>query len=166
MDYKLLTQIVLNVTLISVFIGVFFFTYGKQVEKKIITEQTGYIATSLAEDLGFYLNESTKNQIKSSIVTPVEGLEEEDKKVQDSNNVLQNKAILALGILFLIGFSIVIFLREKKLTGEPVIYEGFIILLFVGFTEFIFFNLIARKYRVADPNFVKETFLKTIKDNI
>ena len=75
MDYKLLTQIILNVTLISVFIGVFFFTYGKYVEKKIINEQTAYIAESLAKDIGFYLPKETKEQVKSNIITPVKGME-------------------------------------------------------------------------------------------
>ena len=164
MDYKHICQIILNVTLISVFIGIFFFTYGKSVEEDIITDQSEYIASDIASELNIFLTDDVKTELKNSLNAP--SMEEEDKKANDSNKDLVKKSAIILSILFAVGITIVFVTVRWAKVNENILLESFIILCFVAFTEFLFLNLIARNFRIADDNFVKKQMIVSIKKSV
>jgi hypothetical protein len=47
-----------------------------------------------------------------------------------------------------------------------VLLESIVILFFVALTEILFLNLVARNYKIADPNFVKRQLLESIKEQV
>ena len=44
---ELVSKVLINVLFISVFIGIFFFTYGSYIEKKIIKEQMVFLSKDI-----------------------------------------------------------------------------------------------------------------------
>lgn len=162
MDYKQLCQIILNVTIISSFIGIFFFTYAATVEKQILEDQSKYISETMADKVKFFLPDNIKKEIANDLQEP--DLSKEDKDAEESNKKLRNKALVVLGILFIVGILATLTVSKIGNIGFHIVKEAIIILLFVALTEFLFLNIITRNYKVADPNFVTKEMLKSIRN--
>jgi len=160
MNSKQISQIILNVTLVSCFIGVLFFTYGSKVEQEIIQEQTENITKSITGDLQF-LPDSLKQQIKEQLSVP--NMESDDLNAKESNSKLLKKSALVLGILFLVGMLLTIIIYITNKIDENIFTESLVILLAVGLTEVLFLNIISRPYKIADPNFVKYSMLSNLQ---
>jgi hypothetical protein len=161
MDYEQFAQIVLNVTIVCTFIGVFFFTYAAKIEKDIVKDQSEYIASSMATDIRVFLPPSVKEDITKNLTVP--DMTDEDDSVKKSNTKLMKKAMLVLGILFIVGITFTFILTKIGKLDMKILINAIIILLFVAITEFVFLNVITRNYNVADPNFVKYSLLKSVK---
>lgn len=155
-------QIILNVTLISAFIGIFFFTYAAKVEKDIVKSQSEYIATDLAESIKSFIPEKTRIDLSLAIGEPT-GTEDVDKAAEDSNNKLLKKAAISLGIVFIIGVVLTFVIVKFANIELNILKESFVILLFVAFTEYMFLNIVTRNYKIADTNFVKKEILTSVK---
>lgn len=162
MEYRQICQIILNVTIISSFIGVFFFTYAATVEKEILEDQSKYIAETMANKVKIFLPEDVKQEIVNDLEEP--DLSKEDKDAEESNKELRNKALIVLGVLFIVGILATIIVSKIGNVGFHIVKEAIIILFFVGLTEFLFLNIITRNYKVADPNFVTKQMLKSVRD--
>ena len=164
-NYKTLAQIILNITFISTIIGVLFFTYGKDVEKLIVKQQSEYIAESMANDSKIFFPKNIRQSIANSITVP--DMNKADSDAEKTNDSLKKKAMIVLGILCFIGIIITcIVCWYGKVNKKHVFIEATIILCFAVATEVLFLNVIARNYKSADPNFVKLQILKSIKNNI
>jgi len=161
MEYRQICQIILNVTIISSFIGIFFFTYAATVEKEILEDQSKYIAETMADNVKIFLPENVKQEIANDLQEP--DLSKEDKDAEESNKELRNKALVVLGILFIVGILATFVVSKIGNIGFHVVKEAIIILLFVALTEFLFLNIITRNYKVADPNFVTSEMLKSVR---
>lgn len=162
MEYKQLCQIILNVTIISSFIGVFFFTYAATVEKEILEDQSKYIAENMADKVKIFLPEDLKQEIANDLQEP--DLSKEDKDAEESNKELRNKALIVLGVLFIVGILATLVVSKIGNIGFHIVKEAIIILLFVALTEFLFLNIITRNYKVADTNFVTKEMLKSVRN--
>ena len=78
-----IADVILNVTVIVTFIGLFFFTYGKTVEQKIVRKQSEFIADSLAKDIGMFIDSQTAAVIADGIqIQDQETLHQQDKQVE------------------------------------------------------------------------------------
>ena len=162
-NYNQSAQIILNITLISTMIGVLFFTYGKDVEKKIVQEQSEYIAETIANDIKIFLPLELRKSIVDNMKVP--DMSEADADVEEVNNVLLKQANMVLGILFAVGIAITLGISwAGKVNIYHVIIESIVILVVVVMTEILFLNIIARNYKIADPNFVKSELMKSVKD--
>lgn len=161
-NYKKISQIILNVTLISTIIGVLFFTYGKDVEKLIVKDQSDYIAASLANDAKIFFPESVRQSIADSMTIP--DMRDADEKAMEKNEDLKKEAAKVLGILCVVGILLTIGISwYGKVNKKHLFIEGTIILAFAVATEILFLNVIARNYKSADPNVVKVKILQAIK---
>lgn len=164
MEYKDICQIILNISFISVFIGVFFFTYASKVEQDILKDQTNYIAKHIADDFKLFVSNETKQGIKANIKSV--NMDEEDKEVKEANSKLAKKALILLGVFFLMGLITAFTIIKWKNIKTNIFLQAMVILLFVAITEFAFLNLVARNYRIADVNYVKKQFLIAVKESI
>ena len=164
MNYKQAAHIVLNITIISKFIGFLFFTYGKRVEKQIVQDQSEYIAKTIANDIKIFIPNELKIKLKEQLKVP--DMSKEDAAVEKSNSELQKKAMIVLGVLFLIGIFTTIVICIIGDLNFRVLLESIVILFFVALTEILFLNLVARNYKIADPNFVKRQLLESIKEQV
>lgn len=161
MEYKQICQIILNVTIMSTFIGVFFFTYAASVEQDIVKEQSEYIAETMANKIKFLLPQDVKNEL-SQLEAP--DMTKADADVKKSNTELRNKAMIVLGVVFVTGIIATLIVAKIGNVGFHIVKESIIILLFVAITEFTFLNIVTKQYKVADPNFVTGEVLKSIRN--
>jgi len=160
--------ILINVTLMGVFLTVFFFTYVKNVEKQLVENQIKYLINDLFNDLKIalppgsnYMQNISKNAptMTSSKKTP------EDIAVDNSNKkIFESTISLLVKIVALVTIAIVGLFWWKSGTSESfnplcLLLKGLVILCFIAVTEFVFLNLVAKNYKSLDPNYVKYMIL-------
>ena len=157
---KRIANIIIAVALISVFIGVFFFTYAAKIEQKIVVERSAQIAydltSTMKETMSARDKELINEQITPFLVIP-QSLEQQDKIVQENNKELLNSAIKAI-VIFVVLCALVLaaLCMFYKIPLFDLIKDNLIILVFVALTEFIFLTFFAQNYITIDSNFVKE----------
>jgi hypothetical protein len=161
-------NIILHVTFISVFIGIFFFTYGSYIEKKIVKKQVEFLIKS-NKNMLIILPPEIKKTLLDEINMVKLDFVEEDKKVEEQNKKLKKKAFILFIICLVIGLSIVWKMSNSYNFGfSHLIKENLIILLFVAIVEFSYFTFIAQYYLSIDPNIIKRrlfTSVNNIKSN-
>lgn len=166
----IICNLLLSVGFISVFIGIFFFTYAKNIEENIIKTQSEFIASNLAKDIRLIIpKEGGGHSIRALIADNLNfpDMTEEDKKVENNNNQLRKKAyiVLVIGALLLTVLSFII-AKVNRFGFWKIIKNNLIILFFVFITEFEFLTYIGQNFISTDPNFVKNVLLKSIRDRI
>ena len=149
---------IINVVFVATFISIFFFTYGAYIEKKIAREQVELAVDDLTYNIKYFAG----NQIAplvNSLSPP--NMEEEDKKVAESNSKLIWNVAKLLTLFFVGGMGIAYGVSRYYNTDFVVsIKRNVIILIFIAITEYIFLTFIGAKYRSLDPNVVKKTILQ------
>lgn len=157
-------NILLSVVLIAIFICVFFFTYAKNIEKKIIVNQTKELVYDLSSDILQF--KPIKDSLKGfayKLKSP--DMDEQNRRVENANKLLIEKTINLIIVSAVIVFTIVFFLTYIfNLSFAQILIPNIVILLFVGLTEFIFLRYIAYNYISFDPNYAKYSIIKTLED--
>lgn len=160
-----IANILLNVTFISTFIGIFFFTYAKNIEHNVVKSQSEFIADSLAQDISLIIDKSTAQSIAQNIQIPDES--KADEEVAAKNSALES---VSYGILakIAIGGIVIVYLisRYFKLNFFELLKTNLIILFFVGITEYIFLTYISQNFISVDPNYIKYLILSKIKEKL
>jgi hypothetical protein len=158
--------ILINVTLMGVFLIVFFFTYVKDVEKKLVENQMKYLINDLFNDLKIALPGNNYMQnISKNIQTAPSKKTQEDINVDNSNKkIFESTISLLVKIVAIVTIAIAGLFWWKSGTSESfnplcLLLKGLIILCFIGLTEFVFLNLVAKNYKSLDPNYVKYMIL-------
>lgn len=162
--YELSINVIISVLFISLFIGIFFFTYAAQVEGTIVKNQMKF----LSEDVGIYINllgENVNKKVKDKILAlPNVNLDEEDNKVKESNSEVMKKAIIANSVFTIVSIIIIYFLNKKvNLNIKDVVIKNLIILIFIGLTEYVFLTYFATDFISINPNLVKYSIVENIK---
>lgn len=158
-------NILLVAALAASFIGLFFFTYGKNVERDIVVNNVDYLVTDLLGGVNLLPQEITSSLKEKLQKTNLGDMSKEDEKVAQHNAALLKKALTFIGILNAVVLAVVIGLAYKyDLNLMEILVEGFLILLCVGLVEIVFLYFIARKYISADPNTVKNRFVTKLMD--
>ena len=172
-------DIIFQVTLIAIFLTVFFFTYVSGVEKEEFEKQLNLIVDNvLTEDdikqlIPQNLSSDQKEQLAIIISGAIESAKTKTalsqknsiKKVITNNNTVKSATykkiyyvliiiIILCLIALVMGYCLPIFTQVK---------EAVIIVFFVAVTEFVFLQVIAKNYISADPNKVKVAISDAIK---
>lgn len=172
MEPTALANIIMNVSLISIFIAVFFFSYGSYISKQIIESQVKYLVDDIAGDTDlFFTNEISKkkfgNELKKFIKKKTEGKSDADLAAEKNNSALLKKSAIVLGSILLFGINTVWFMSKKYgFDFWNLLKYNLIILAAAGSTEFVFLTCFAKNYRIADRNKVKFDILESIKNNL
>ena len=159
-----LSNIILSVVLISSFIIIFFFTYASFVEKNIVKNRCKTIVEDLTGTVKHIIPPEYLKYIQDNIsnIKPPD-LIEEDKDVNENNNLLMKKSIKILLVILCIGFSTVFILhRIYKFPLKQLLITNLITLLFVALTEFSFLTFFAQNYITIDSNFIKYKIIDVI----
>jgi len=174
------SNVILHIILISVFIGIFFFTYGSYIERKVIEQQISLLVSDLftsgkilyPEITGFFKKvlDINKNINKNKN----NNTSEEDKKVIENNNKVLKKAFTVISVGIIIGLFLIIII-SKKLNREGLTEKAFwikllkynvVALIFIGMTEFIFATFFVKNYMSIDINRLKKSLIDTIISNV
>lgn len=162
--YELTINVIISVLFISLFIGAFFFTYGKHIEGLVVKNQMKF----LSEDIGGYINllgnDINKNIKNKLLELPNIDLREEDDKVKDSNSKVMNTALIA-NIAFVVSTIFIVYYlnQSANLNIKDIIIKNFIILIFIAITKYAFLTYFGADFISIDPNKVKYNVVDNLK---
>lgn len=152
-------NIITGTAMISIFLGIFFFTYASRIEQKIVIDRSTEIVQELTSDITNFALPQQINIIKSQIVPNLvipKSLSLEDQAVQAQNKALVRKTVIyisvfvAICVLIVGGLSFAFHVPLIEL-----IKNNLFILFFVALTEYSFLTFYAKNYVTVDANFVK-----------
>lgn len=165
---ELVSKVLINVLFISVFIGVFFFTYGSYIEKKVVEEQMIF----LSKDVKSLFSLFGKN-VNDTITTKLNQLElpdlsHEDDKAKQNNIEIKKKAFMFLSLFSLFVAFLVYFIYTKYGNNtyelNKIISENIVILFAIGITEFVFITYFGARFISINPSIVKLTILESLRE--
>lgn len=159
------TEILLQAMLMGVFIVVFYFTYGRVVERDAINNQVGDIVDSLTNNLQF-MGASSRNALGrtiASLPTTSPSLEAADAAAAAQNRKTRKRAavgvaaMVGVGLLALAAMAALNRRRRSPFTWKRLVRDTLVVLAFVALTEFLFSTFVMKKYRSVDPHEVEQT---------
>ena len=158
-------DIILEVIFIATLITIFFFTYASYIEGLVVQNQVDFIVEDATSDLVIF-PEIYRCALKSYMgETKSEGKTKADIAVEEHNAALLMKSAKVIGVGLLISMIIVALIAWKfNVHMTEIAIKVFIILIFVGLTEFAFLTYLGRYYKSGDPNFVKKTVVEVLRD--
>lgn len=160
-----ISNIILNVTFIATFIGVFFFTYGKKIEENVVKNQSELVASYLAKDISTFIDKETAQKISSSLVPP--DMSKQDQEVEENNKQLQSHAFNTLSMVLIGGLLLTIIIAKYyRLNLTDILQTNLTILAFVAITEYAFLTYIGQNFISLDPNFVRHKILISLKKSL
>jgi len=160
-------NVLLSVGLITLFLTLFFFTYVKYVEKKIVIKNVNYLVDSMGDSVIPILPQDIKNLIYSTLTSyRLADMKDIDKQVNDSNKVLLNKTIkiqtIIIVIIVILSFALCFY---YNLNFSEILITNIFLLFSVMITEYMFLNNVIFNWISANPNIVKQQIIKSIIDN-
>lgn len=157
-------NILVALTIFSVFLSIFYFTYASNVENQILNIQIKNLTDNLTSNIKDF-NIDTDSLLKIINDTKLPDLSKEDNDVMNINSQLIKKALLMFGIFsFITIFITIIICYIYKINIINIIKINIILLIFVALTEIFFLNIIAKSYRSLDPNVVKKNFINNLQN--
>jgi hypothetical protein len=164
-DDEMAINISINIGLISLLLGIFFFTYATVVEENIVKTNAIIGVSNIMDMIGPLLNNDIKKEMLKNLTIPDQT--KEDKKVKDDNDALMHNSysqlLVILDIGLTIGFILCIIFEHSFI---KVLGLNLIIVTLVGCTEYIFLNFIPNNYISVDTNFIRYTILTELKKKV
>ena len=164
-DSHMIISILSSVGIVMMFLGIFFFTYASIVEQEIVAINANIIIEDLLDTIAPILDSNTKINIVKSLKYP--DMEEADKNVAKNNNNVMTDSIIKLSIIS--SVMIILSIGLAYYTKNNYLYIlglNLIILIFIGLTEYIFLNIIIKKFIAADTNYVRYLILKNLDEKL
>lgn len=160
-----------QVVFVFAFLTIFFFVYVVKVEKAQFEDQMNYVVdTILTKDiekelLGPVKNTIPQEQLVALISGIIDGVDYKAQKnsasgvksVNSQNASVRSSAFKTLGIVVgvLVFISASMLIIGYCLPVRHQTIEALWVVLFVALTEFTFLQVVASRYKSADPNKVK-----------
>jgi hypothetical protein len=163
---ELTITVITNVLFISLFLGLFFFTYAAYIEGEVVKSQMEFLASNLSSSIKI-LGPDITNKFKDTLNNlPPLDLGNADSIVSSMNSSTKYNAIIAnvvftilvaLGVYFLYSYS------DKSFGISHILIKNFIILIFVALTEFSFLTFFGSKFISLNPNSVNYNVIYNLK---
>lgn len=166
MTAHFIADTVVHVTMVAVFVGIFFFTYATFIEKQVVARTTEQLTSGLMEEVEAWLT-PTQNQL---LMEQLQQLQAPDLTAADAAAKLKNDetlttAIVALGALVIVG--LIILLIVSKVSSTPINWKEVfvtngIVLAATALVEFLFLTCLAQFYVPASLDDFKVTMYTTL----
>ena len=170
-DCKDICEIILNICFVASFITIFYFVYGKILEKKIFTAQLTNAVNTILNNTRLIPNMQPENPLKPPISIHTEIIEylktqkppdtsSEDAKINASNKKIEKEAFIIIGSIVATGILITIFIWWKgsyffkscSFSYIECLGKSIIIVILIGIIEFLFLTFYVSKYMYLDTN--------------
>ncbi len=181
MIFELISKVLINVLLISMFICIFFFTYGIYLEKLTIANQMKILADNFTDTFKLFgnsINKNLYNYININLLSAknIEKIKKDDDDALKGNPKIMNKVVFYIFLFFMSVVIIVGALKWIQVKNTPIVpgappndifnikkilIESFIVLVFIGLTEFSFLHFFGPQFVSINTNNVK---LQVFKD--
>ena len=172
MEYHLfISNIIVHVGVLAVFLTIFFFTIAITVEKSIVAKQVNFIVEVIVNNIFKGVKDDKKQKLLDDLNKTMENIDftEADKEVKKSNDEIFKKSLTFIGILLLVVSILLIiigYLNKWSINHIKLLGLGALMsLLFVAITESSFLILIAANYLSADPNQIREKIVDDLFEN-
>jgi hypothetical protein len=156
----------------TTFVALFFFTYGKYVEKQVVQANARLLVSGLVDNVAFFGSEVSPEHMaelhQALVHMQLPDTSASDKKVADDNKKLVKqtfKVILggaAIALVMAVLFWYFIVKQDWKVFGFDIVTKSLLLLLVVAITELAYFTLITKNYRSIDPNKAKKTIVDSM----
>lgn len=176
MNTELLLNILTHVYILLVFLSLIFFLYISQVSEKSINNE---VQSRIEKEVPIFLSEIDKYDKFVGIVNwnGINKLGEDLEKNSQGNNpedVNKNKLIESIvfgvcvggGVLLLCFYLYYIFVKKDDISSKKILFENFVVFIFVGLIEYIFFTKIVSKYIPVGPDIIISSVINSIQDRI
>ena len=170
-----LVQVILQIVLSSIFICVFFFTYGKTQEEKSLERQISFLIDDFIGNKFFLLGDFEKDVLKGTIKDLEIDTSESDEKIKKSNEeVWNNTKKFILYMMVAGGVSVYLLWNSSTSTSgmwksfnlSTSITDSMLAVAVVALIEFIFLTYLGSKFITIDTNLIKSRILTNIQDYI
>lgn len=163
---ELSITVITNVLFISLFLGLFFFTYAAYIEQSVVKDQMAFLSNEISSSVKI-LGPDISDQFKTYINSlPNINLEDADKTVEQMNKNTKFNAIIA-NLVFTIFVAICVYgiysRSDKSFSISEILIKNFIILIFVALTEFIFLTYFGSKFISLNPNLIVHNLISHAK---
>lgn len=163
---QFLCNTVVQVTLIFVFLCVFFFTYAKNKEKEVIITNIDFLVKDIIGNFPVNLKNFLPKQKTTTEVNP------DDIKVEETNKKILKKSIITVSIFVVFAILLVIFCQVMSIKSTipffknfnigKILIESLVILFFIALTEFVFITFFGSKFISVEPDKVKASILQKL----
>jgi len=173
MNSELIIKILMNVLFISIFISMFFFSFGTYVEEKNVDKQLNILANNINDVIkvsGKIPNTTLYNYINNNLLSSekINIIKQNDNQNKHSNKKIVKTVTIYNVIFFVVIISIVVLLKiNYRIKGSDIrnlVIESFIILFFIALTESIFIYFFGSKFVSININDIKLKFVEMIKN--
>lgn len=167
LNIKNISLILLNITFMTTFLTIFFFTYGHKIEEQVTENQMKYITNNLLDDFSLFLTPDDKKLISENL----QNIKFPDMSASDNNILENNKKIMYKSFKIVLAFLIFILLLTLSFSYyfnfsyREILFQSLLALVVVTATEFTFLTVYGSKLVTADANFVKLKIIETIEKN-
>lgn len=162
-----IATIIIQVTLVIVFVTVFFFTEGSRLEKEVVKDQIQYIADELTTDIQ-YIPPQFLPVIHSKLdAITLPDLSQADAQAKLNNDNLKKKVTYIMIGFVAVSFAVVFFMvRRYHLNVANLVKINALTIIPIIIVYWLFAAHIASRYRSGDPNVVKKAVAQTLHDHI
>lgn len=171
MDYPVfIVNIIVHVSVMTIFLTIFFFTVASRQEKNITEKQINFLLNDSIKNDVSALPENIKTKLKKKVDASLDknkdSLAKQDQEVANKNQELTEYMtnlifILLASTAFFVFIAYYYFKWDISKLHYILISTG-ITLVFVALTETIFLFLIPSNYLAIDPNKVKYKIINKI----
>ncbi len=162
------SNIIMHIVLMTVFLTIFFFTYGSYIERLVTKKQVIYIIDDLLGSEKILLPENLRKDIKKNIELHKKSIDKsKDQIVIKNNEKIRNLSIIISVSILVVGLFIILILTKKlhmqnmtqKIFWGKLLKHNIITLFFIALTELIFLSVFAQNYISVDVNNLKKGFI-------
>lgn len=166
-----ISNIILHVMLMSIFLNFFYFTYAKDTEKIILFDQIDLLLQELITNITGEMSDDQKQSLKELISAEIKkiNLENENSIVNSNNNELVKTAVIATiigsGICLFILFLLLKDSKNLCCNFRYLLVSSGVGLLFTALAEVFFINIIVKNYISVDSSSVITKIVDTLYKN-
>lgn len=171
MDYPVfIVNIIVHISVMTIFLIIFFFTIASRQEKSITEKQINFLLNDSIKDEINALPEDIKTELKKKVDASLDknkdSLAKQDQEVANKNQELIDYMtnllfMILVGTVFFVFIAYYYFKWDISKLQYILISVG-VTLFFVALTEVVFLFLIPSNYLPIDPNKVKYKIINKI----
>ncbi len=151
------TKLILIASFVVSFLTIFFFTFGKDIERQVVMQNIDYLIDEILDGYKDTIGDKQKRIIYDKLnEMKIKDMSKEDELVITNNKKLFNKSLyILIGILVssLLITSIISYVKNFKYL--EILMQNIILLSFVALCEYIFLVFFGSKFISANVNFIK-----------
>lgn len=165
-------KVFMQVFFVVTFLSLFFFLYVVNVEKEIFDDQINFVVDSLFDELQSSANlivpQLVQGEIKQEVLdymktVTIDSHNYDDIRKQNDNVIDTTKNVVIVFATILGACVLAVYMLRFCISMSRHIIENLLALGAVALTEYLFLNLVTRKYIAADPNHIKLYFAQRVQ---